>query len=239
MKIFLALGCLSLLLISLLFWGILNKESHHSSSSLYSAPLLKPDYETFKIKSQNPGGSPILHQDKEIYNQLIKKEEKLETPDEDFSAFLTDPTSFLEEGTEILKDQPLPPPSLESLYDPETNFPSPKESTPQSWSDIFEELMEQGIEPAASVQNSQFYCVTLPPVQDKEHAHTEWRRLRSKNKLLLQNLPMTITRDEKLEGKVQFQIQIGAFKSESEAENICLVLQNQKIPCYITVIKGS
>ncbi|HQS84570.1 MAG: hypothetical protein B7Y25_06685 [Alphaproteobacteria bacterium 16-39-46] len=235
-NLLLGLGSLGVLLAALLFWVIFEKTSHPSSSASYSAPLLKPDYETFKIKAPNPGGSTILHQDKEIYNQLIKKEEKLESPEEDFSGFSNESLPFLEESTETTKKQPLPPPSLESLYTHDSDIPLPKEEPSNSWSEIFDTLLDQGLE--TTLEGSSFYCVTLPPVSDKEQAHTEWRRLRSNNKMLLHNLPMTIIRTENSDGKIQFQIQIGVFKSKPDAESICLSLQHHKIPCQVTDTKG-
>ncbi len=235
-NLLLGLGSLGVLLAALLFWVIFEKTSKPSSSALSSAPLLKPDYETFKIKAQNPGGSTILHQDKEIYNQLIQKEEKLEAPEEDFSGFSSEVLPFLEESMETTKKQALPHPSLESLYTHDSDIPSPKEDSSKSWSEIFDTLLDQGIETTLEIPH--FYCVTLPPVPDKEQAHTEWRRLRSNNKMLLHNLPMTIIRNENSDEKTQFQIQIGVFKSQPDAESVCLSLQHHKIPCQVTDTKG-
>ncbi len=232
---FIVLGGLSLLLAGALSWLFLGTTALESSSLSYSAPLLKPDYETFKIKAPNPGGSTILHQDKEIYNQLIKKEGILEAPEEDFSSFPDEASPLLEERPEASETKMSLPPALESLYTHDSDAALPKEESSKSWSDIFETLLDQGIE--SSPPSS--YCVSLPPSITKERAHMEWRRLRANNIKLLQNLPMTLSRNEKLDGKIQFQIQIGVFKSQSEAETICLSLHHKKVPCTVTEIPKS
>lgn len=231
--IFLIFGGLGLLTALGVFW-LLRDDAPLASS--YAAPLIKPDYNVFKIKALQPGGTPILHQDKEIYNQFLKNKQEND-PEKDLSPLPDASFALLDESTQSsfppsLKSAPSPtPPTLESLSQEHVL----EDTSPKALSDIFENLLNKGLE---DLENTKTFYVALPPLLSKDLAQIEWRRLRTKNKNLLQNIPMAISRLEKSSGEAQFQVQIGNFTSSREAENLCLSLQHKKISCIVAEKKG-
>ena len=200
-----------------------------SSPSPYSAPLIKPDYETFKIKAAHSGDTHILHQDKEVYHQFVprstspEREEGLASPSEEPL------TSFPEPS--------LPPPSFSSSEDPvaleslNSSFLSSAETTAEPWADIFETLLETDL--STLEQNPSSYAVYLPPFETKDVAQMEWKRLRGIHADLLNLLPLNIIKQMHPTGKIYFQLQIGPFKTQTEANSLCLSLKNRGSLCRV------
>lgn len=213
-----------------LFWG----SSSKNPSLRYSGPLIRPDYTNFKVKASHPGGTSILHQDKEIYTKLLRTPNPSSEVEENFSSLPEEPLPFSEDISPPKSLQNLTPlpVTLESLHASQSP-PLSKNANFESWTDVFENLVKEGLEESLSETPDISYHVYLAPFPTKELNQIEWKRVRAKNKILLQNLPITILRHQKADGTFQFHTQIGPFSCEQDAKKLCSSLQKNQVSCRV------
>ena len=232
---------LALCAICTFFWLWTKSDNHEVLNDPALMPLFISDGKPFKIRAKDPGGFQILHQDKEIYNRLVKNASTPEVHSDDIASPSEEPI-LLNEETPSLAEMPKRDDNitLESLHIAPNSPPSPMdEAQNKSWTDIFENLIQNGIE-ENNQSNSRplTYRVQLAILKNKDQAHAEWHRLSIKFKHLLQNLNMSILSEVKPDGSLRFYIQVGDFSSSKEAESLCATLKQHNVSCLVMTQKG-
>lgn len=85
----------------------------------------------------------------------------------------------------------------------------------------------------AATVSEDAYRVQLASVREESGATSEWKRLSSKNKDLLDNLQMFVQRTE-IEGKgIFYRLQAGPLSDAAAAEKLCADLKERSVGCLI------
>ncbi|MBT4880603.1 MAG: SPOR domain-containing protein [Alphaproteobacteria bacterium] len=206
----------------------------------------KADTAPLKQRPDDPGGVEIPYQDKTIYDRISMTESPQETsqPDRflpppevpiDFDEAETDIEAFVEEAFE----QPIK--TIETLADPVPMLPQAP-VTPQTVVseekeiEIDVSIQETPATPKAqapALPEGSYYRVQIASLQTKELAQQEWKYLFRKHKEILKDLPMAIFKVDLVSKGIFFRVQVGEYKSEQQAAELCNKLKAQKAACFV------
>ncbi len=209
-----------------------------SSQSNGNQYVIEPGMKPMKEKPENPGGMRFPHQDKMVYENLLGNKNKVQ---EEQEVVLS---SDFEAPLEIIEKQPMP-----EMQKKGNNAPlTVEEITPVIERVVVEEplvIREKVERSVADIKKSvkkkiakahktgASYKVQLAALPNKNRVEHAWRKIRRAHKNLLAGQKMAIEEVTLPKKGTVYRLQVGAFKSRSQALALCKKLKAENGSCFV------
>ena len=205
-----------------IFWHIVKPYQKNSDG----VPIISASKNPIKVKPEDPGGEIIPHQDKMVYQKLVRKESK-------------------NTNKESQVERILLPPSVETMLDLTKNQQSPSveiEAQPENITQAIDKAIQSlpKIEknthlppPIKKKIKSKEFKIQIASLKSLEKAKEEWERIKKLNHDLLSSLPVSYVNIDTGEKGIYTAIRLGAFQTRAEAILMCKKLKQTNIGCII------
>ncbi|HEX6979373.1 MAG TPA: SPOR domain-containing protein [Alphaproteobacteria bacterium] len=248
-----------------LFGGLVGYTYSTSRSGGESGPvpLIKADPRPMKVKPEDPGGMDVPHQDKEIYNRLLRdgenpppRVERLLPPPE---APLPRPVGARNEpeipppppvepppdAVEVTQAQPAAPAARESSAPPApTSLQTQASPTPAKSQSVPASAQSQTAavsapraaapaQEAAAPPVRRGYRVQLAALRSADEARQAWSRLQRMHPDLLGKLSSDVVRADLGAKGTFYRLQAGPLSDEAAARDLCRRLSEKKVGCLV------
>ncbi len=215
---------LSALIIGVLIiaWHIINPYQKNSAG----VPVISASKTPIKIKPEDPGGEIIPHQDKMVYQNLLRKETQKSPKDAQVERIVL-------------------PPSIEPMLDLPQN-PQPGtiviETQPENITQVIDKAIQSlpKAEKTTPVQaplkkkgKSKEFKIQIASLKSLDKAKEEFERVKRLNGDLLSNLPVSYVNIDAGEKGVYTAVRLGEFETRAEAALACKKLKQMNIGCMV------
>lgn len=214
-------------------------------------PVIHAPTDPLKVKPDNPGGDLIPHQDKMVYQKLVKKDDKSLSKDPQVERLVPPPAlgsmfdlekpQKKQEETVAVETKPIVPlpiqnptiqnpgETIDELIEKIPQKPTQKEKKASLPQKTEKKEMTQG-KLQGRLKGFKIQIASLPTQQKAEQ---EWARVKKSNKDLIGGLKVAYLTVDLGEKGSYTRIQVGGFETRNEAVSICERLKQRRVNCIV------
>lgn len=202
-----------------------------------AVPILRVEGPS-KIPPKTPGGMPVPHQDKLVYNVISDEQggeavERLLPPSPPTKKLM--PNKAGEENSVRAPNSDTAKPKVgvvkgNQVIKPKTFVQKPEENEKKESEKATVEILPK---PNSALKRS--YLVQIASMSNAKAANVEWERRLKQHKDLLGDLQLVIGRVKILGKGTFYRVQAGPLGSREVATELCSKLKRRKVGCLIVV----
>jgi hypothetical protein len=186
-------------------------------------PVISAPKSPIKIKPEDPGGDIIPDQDKSVYQNLVKKNDKKVPKD-------------------VQVERILLPPSVDTILDPpetqkaevKTEVKPEIKAEPANITQAIDKAIETiPKKPAPKKIKGKGFKIQIASLRSPEKAKAEWERVKTLSPDLLSDLPVSYLKVDMGEKGIYTSVRAGLFQTKNEAVEVCKRLKQRRINCMV------